>query len=209
MVSLQYSQLSWLQNFVTFLGSLEAWAQEVKEPSIFSVYINWAMVSGRGCLNCLVSNRRYINSWDLQKTLALLTWTLLKSRGTSKIARHVNSFLSGIQKGFSWQERHTGIKYTTVLINQIGHIAVGYNSKLINNYKLARPSCFANMFLSLVRYHLKCSALRLLVTHTIFYKDILSKCVQHFDFLDFFEKCLTRFQFHCDHFACFWALPCY
>lgn len=110
-------------------GSLEAWSQKVKEPPIFSVY----QIS------------------DLQKTLPLLTWTPLKSRGTNKIASHVNSFLNCLwKKGFSWKQRHTGIKQTTMLIKQIRHIAVGYNSKVISNLKLAWPLSFAKMFVSLV-----------------------------------------------------------
>lgn len=169
------------------------------------------MVSCRGWLGFLVSNIRYINSSDLQKTLTPLIRTLLKSRGTNKIASHVNSFLSYLQqKGFSWKERHTGIKYTTMFIKEIWHIAVGYNSKVINNCKLTWPSSFANMFVSLVQYHLKCcSAMRLLVTHTIFYKDILVEICSTLWCPWFFQKYLTRFQFHCAYFACFWALPCY
>lgn len=111
------------------LGSLEAWSQKVKEPPIFSVCI----------------------SSDLQKTLPLLTWALLKSRGTKKIVSHINSFLSCLQKkGFSWKERHTGIKHTTTLIKHIRHIAVGCNSKVINNLKLTWPLNFAKMSVSMV-----------------------------------------------------------
>lgn len=95
---------------------------------------------------------RYINSSDLHKTVTLLTQTLLNSRGTNRIASHINFFLSCLQKkGFSWKEGHTGIKYTTMLIKQIGHRVVGYNSNVINNYKLKWPSSVANMFMSLVQ----------------------------------------------------------
>jgi len=84
--------------------------------------------------------------------LTLPKWTLLKSRRTKKIASHVNSFLGCLQKKqFSQKERHTGRKYTTMLIGQIGHRAVCYNSKVMNNCKLAWPSSFPKMFVSLVQ----------------------------------------------------------
>lgn len=63
-----------------------------------------------------------------------------------------------------------------MLIKQIAHRTVDYNSKVINNCKLTWPSNFANMFTSPVQQYPKCcSSMQLLATTAIFYEDSPAK----------------------------------